>query len=76
MADILSVPTTIVKRDYLGHGPYGFKHPPDAGKVVITMPHGVILEHKLAREWRVGVERYRSCAIELLIAESPDRSRG
>ena len=40
------------------------------------MPHGVILQHELAREWGIGVERHSSGLIELLVAESPDCSRG
>ena len=35
------------------------QRPPDCGEVVIAVPHGVILEHELARERSVGVERHR-----------------
>ena len=43
---------------------------------MVTVPDGVILEHELARHWSVRVERCRSAAIELLIAQSPDSLRG
>jgi hypothetical protein len=36
--------------------------------MVITVPHGVILKYELACEWGIGVERYRSGSIELLVA--------
>ena len=36
------------------------------------MPHGVVLEHELACERRIGIERHRRRTIELLVA----RGRG
>src|SRR6185436_2542947 len=39
---------------------------PDLGEVVIAVADGVILEHELARERRIGVERHRRRPIELL----------
>jgi hypothetical protein len=39
------------------------------------VPDGVILEHELAGQWGIRVERYRSCAIKLFVAERPNRSR-
>ena len=39
------------------------------------MPDGVVLEHELARERRVGVERHRRRPIELLVAERADGGR-
>ena len=47
-----------------------------AGEVVVAVPDGVILEHELARERRVGVERDRGGPIELLVAERANGSRG
>ena len=40
------------------------------------MPDGVILEHELARQWDIGIERHRSRPVELLVAERPDCGRG
>ena len=40
------------------------------------MADGVILQHELARQRRIGVERHRRRAIELLVAERADRRRG
>ena len=40
------------------------------------MPDRVVLEHELAGERRVGVERHRRRAIELLVAERADRRGG
>jgi hypothetical protein len=37
------------------------------------MPHRVILQHELAGERRVAIERHRRGAIQLFIAESADR---
>ena len=38
------------------------------GKVVITMPHSVILKYVLARERCIGVERDRSGLVEIRVA--------
>src|SRR6266566_9512701 len=48
---------------------------PNTGDVVIAVPDGVILEHELAREWGIGIERHRGSPIELLIAERPNGGR-
>ena len=52
------------------------QRPADPDKVVIAVPNRVVLEHELAGERRIGVERHGGGPIELLVAESPDRSRG
>ena len=43
---------------------------------MIAMPDGVIFEHELAGERRVGVERHGSRLRELGVSERPDRGRG
>src|SRR5262245_66491023 len=43
--------------------------------VVVAMPNRMVLEEELAGERGIGVERDRSGAIQLLIAESPDGGR-
>src|SRR5512143_2322836 len=48
----------------------------DLGEVVIAVPHGVVLEHELARERRVRIERERGGTVELLVAQRPDRGGG
>ena len=45
-------------------------------EVMIAVAHRVILEHELARDRRVAVERDRRGAIELLVAQRADRGRG
>ena len=44
--------------------------------MVIAVPDGVILEHELARERRIGVERDGRRLGELLVAERPDGRGG
>lgn len=39
---------------------------------MIAVPNGVIFEHELARERRVGVERHRSGLRQLRVRERPD----
>jgi len=58
-----------------GHG-LQLQSPSYTGEVVITVPDGVILEHELARERGIGVERDRGRLIELPVAQSPDGGRG
>ena len=48
----------------------------NCGEVMIAVPDGVVLEHELARERSIGVERHRRRPIELLVAERTDRRRG
>ena len=48
----------------------------DAGRVVVAVPHRVILEKELAGERRVGVERYRRGAVELRVLQPADGGRG
>ena len=40
------------------------------------MPDGVVLEHELARQRGIGIERHRRCLHELFVAERADRGRG
>ena len=42
---------------------------------MIAVPHRVILEYELTREWRVGVQGHRGGPIEILVAERPDHRR-
>ena len=44
-------------------------------EVVITVAHGVILEHELTRDRRIGIERGLGGPIKVLVAECPDRRR-
>src|SRR5438552_1903665 len=44
--------------------------------MMVAVPDRVILEHELARDRRVRVERRRRRAIELLVAQCADRRRG
>ena len=38
---------------------------------MIAVPDRVILQHELAGEWSIGVQRYRRGSIQLLVAECP-----
>lgn len=59
-------------RQCLGRHGLPPKRPPYTVEVVIAVPDGVILQHELAREWGIRVERYRGRLIELPVAQSPD----
>ena len=54
---------------YRPHGPS------QTGEMVIAVADGVILEHELARERSIGVERDRRGLGELFVAERADRCR-
>jgi hypothetical protein len=40
---------------------------------MVAVTDGVVLEHELTREGRVGVERHRRGSVESLVAEGSDR---
>src|SRR6476620_7346663 len=52
------------------------QRPSNALEVMIAVPHRVVLEHELARERSVGVERQLGRAVELVVGQRPDRRRG
>ena len=59
-----------------GHGRTRLAHapaPPDAGEMMERVTHGVILEHELAGERRVGVQRDARRPVELRVGQAADR---
>jgi hypothetical protein len=52
------------------------ERPGDAGEMVVTVPHRMVLQHELTRHRCTVVQRRRNRAIELLIGEGTYRDRG